>query len=56
MSAFRYRCLPCEKIFGCEAGWYEHAYCIYSSKQQDCKCDIFESGKYSHSITYLNPI
>lgn len=26
MDTVRYRCLTCEKMFACEAGWQEHGY------------------------------
>ena len=56
MDTFWYRCLPCEKIFACEAGWKEHAYYTYVSTQKNCKCDIFKDAKYVHSVNYVNPI
>src|SRR5437016_14607552 len=56
MDIFRYRCLPCKKVFGCEAGWKEHGYYSYLSSNKNCRCDVFVNGKYSHSVDYVNPL
>lgn len=54
MDTFRYRCLTCSKLLGCEAGWKEHAYYSYVSSKKNCRCDVFANGKYSYSICYEN--
>jgi hypothetical protein len=54
MNVFRYRCLPCAKIFACEAGWKEHGYYSYLNSNKNCRCDVFENFKYSYSVDYVN--
>ena len=56
MDVFRYRCLPCAKVFACEAGWKEHGYYSYLSSKKECRCDVFENGKYSYTVNYINPL
>lgn len=36
MDTFRYRCLPCKRLFACETGWKEHGHYSYTSSKKNC--------------------